>query len=84
MSLPGNEENLIGVLFFFFLHSLLCDIQYPFSKNVSGVAYLGITLTIIKILSLSFGVSKAAFSELLLIRATVSFHKTYSGLGESF
>lgn len=33
MILPGNEENLMGVLFFFFLHTLLCDIQHPFSKK---------------------------------------------------
>lgn len=56
MGLPGNEENLMGVpFFFFFLHSLLCDIQYLFSKKkkkVSYVAYLRITSIIKKILSL--------------------------------
>lgn len=42
---------------YLFLHSLLCDMQYTFSKktNVSYVTYLRITLSIMKILLLSFG-----------------------------
>lgn len=67
---------------YFFLHSL-CNIQYPFF-NVSYIAYLRITLSIMKILLLLFGASKAAFWELLLIRATISFHKAYFWFGQVF
>lgn len=70
---------------YFFLHSLLCNIQYPFSKNTSYIAYLRLTLTIAKILLLSFGASRAAFLRTAVDKShSFFFNKTYSVLDESF